>query len=648
MRRAVALAAAAALLLPAAASAHAFLLRSVPAAQSTVREAPDHVLLVFDEGVSPAHIDVTDAAGKSVRAGRPFQRSGRPAEIVVPLRHPLPKGGYVVRWSEVDRDDGHLISGAFSFGVGTPAPHVHASSGSSLRFGDSASRWLMLLGLLVAGGLVAFRRIVLRRPEPRFVAAAAAASAVTACGAAILLARQPTFLETRFDRTTFAGVFVALAAALLGLAALRVRGLVAVADVATVALLALPTLDGHAVAPGRPHALTVPSDLVHVLGASVWIGGVFALVALVPHVERSSAVRRFAPVALGAVAAIAVTGVLRAVVELHAVSQLWSTSYGRAILVKTALFLCVLGLAAVSRGRPGVRGIGVEAVLLFGLVAAVAVLVGLRPGRDVPPKAAAAGPPPFVTAAAVGPYAVGVSLAPEGGAVGATATVLGVEGPADGLDLRFGVAGRTAPARACGPGCYRATLPVARPTRLTVSIGKTTSSFRTPELWPAPSAGPAVARATATFRRLRTLTVVSRLSSAPGNETTTVYRMQAPNRLSGVERESGAAEIIIGARRWDRDSATAAWEESPAVVVRQPSVPWSPIVRNPHVVGDQVVGGRPATLVSFMDPQTPAWYTIAVDNATGRARFMDMIATAHFMHEEYRGFDVPLTIRPPR
>jgi hypothetical protein len=48
-----------------------------------------------------------------------------------------------------------------------------------------------------------------------------------------------------------------------------------------------------------------------------------------------------------------------------------------------------------------------------------------------------------------------------------------------------------------------------------------------------------------------------------------------------------------------------------------------------------------------MDPATPAWYTVAIDNATGRARFMDMIATAHFMHEEYRGFDAPLTIRPP-
>lgn len=633
---------------PASASAHAFLVRSIPAAHAVLRASPTRVLLVFDEGVVPAHVAVTDAAGRSVAAGRASQPSGKQTQIVVPLRPGLPKGGYVVRWSEVDRDDGHLISGIFSFGVGTGAPAVHGSSGSSLRAGDAAARWLMLLGLLVAAGVVCFRRAVWRHADRRFAVAAAAATAVAAAGAAILLARQPTFLATRFDETTLAGAIVAASAALLWLSTLRFPAALVAADAVTLALLALPTLDGHAVAPGRPHALTVPSDLIHVTGAAVWIGGVFALLALVPRADLGAAVRRFAPLAIGAVAAIAVTGVLRALVELHAVSQLWSTSYGRAILVKSGLFIGVLSLAALARGRPGARGIAGESVVLFALVAAVAVLVGLRPGRDVPPAPVPAGPPPFVTAAEVGPYAVAVSLVPAGPSVAATATVLGLDGPVRGLHLRIGVAGRTVAATACGSGCYRAALPVARPTRLTVTVGSTTSRFRTPDLWPAPSAGPALAKATATVRRLRTLTVRSRLASAPGNVTTTIYRMQAPNRISGVERRSGAAEIIVGGRRWDRDSAHGAWQESEAVPVRQPSVPWPPVVRDVHLVGDRIVRGRRAALVSFMDPSTPAWFTVAVDEATGRPLFMDMTATAHFMHEEYRGFDAPLSIRPPR
>src|SRR5262249_6160387 len=200
-----------------------------------------------------------------------------------------------------------------------------------------------------------------------------------------------------FEKVTFAGSIVALVAALLLFASLVWRPVLVVADVLALALLALPTLDGHAVAPGVSHWLSVPSDLVHVTGAAVWIGGVFSLLVLAPR----EAVRRFAPFAATAVVAIAITGVLRAITEPSSVSQLWTTSYGKAILVKSVLFLAVVGLAAAARGRPCRRSIAVESVLLFALVAAVAVLIGLRPGRDQLAQGAAPTQPAFVTAAPV-------------------------------------------------------------------------------------------------------------------------------------------------------------------------------------------------------------------------------------------------------
>jgi hypothetical protein len=45
---------------------------------------------------------------------------------------------------------------------------------------------------------------------------------------------------------------------------------------------------------------------------------------------------------------------------------------------------------------------------------------------------------------------------------------------------------------------------------------------------------------------------------------------------------------------------------------------------------------------------TPAWFTIHLDPNSGRTYAMDMIATAHFMREDYRGFNAPLAIVPPR
>jgi methionine-rich copper-binding protein CopC len=57
----------AALLLPAAASAHAYLVKTVPAASVTVNASPATVELTFDEAVEPrfALISVTDVSARS-------------------------------------------------------------------------------------------------------------------------------------------------------------------------------------------------------------------------------------------------------------------------------------------------------------------------------------------------------------------------------------------------------------------------------------------------------------------------------------------------------------------------------------------------------------------------------------------------------
>src|SRR6266705_1832719 len=107
-----------ALLLPAVAGAHAFLLRSEPAAGSELARAPRAVRLVFDEGVRPVPgIEVVRNGGGPVLAGRPFVPAGKPTEIVLPLRRHLEHGDYTVRWREIDVDDGHLIAGVFAFKV---------------------------------------------------------------------------------------------------------------------------------------------------------------------------------------------------------------------------------------------------------------------------------------------------------------------------------------------------------------------------------------------------------------------------------------------------------------------------------------------------------------------------------------------------
>jgi len=196
---------------------------------------------------------------------------------------------------------------------------------------------------------------------------------------------------TRFGLTIDIASAVAATGAAAAAIAIADRSAAPFGVVLAVALIPVPTVAGHALDPGRSW-IDVPIDLLHVLAAALWIGGLFALVLVAPRDGASpqllaAAARRFSKLALASVLVLAVTGAGRALAELSAVSQLWTTGYGRAILAKTGLFVVLLGLGALSRERvlAGVARLRnlmfVELAFALGIVVAVAVLTSLRPGR---------------------------------------------------------------------------------------------------------------------------------------------------------------------------------------------------------------------------------------------------------------------------
>ncbi len=194
-------------------------------------------------------------------------------------------------------------------------------------------------------------------------------------------------------------------AALLALALLAVLGRgrgtwLAVAGTGAAAAASLAWM-GHAAASESTTHLV--ADAIHALAAAGWIGALVALVALAG--ERSSASRaalhrallRFSAVGPALVAAIVLTGVVNAWVlvgpdELAAPP---TTPYGRALLLKLALFAAMLALAARNRWRltalagqsgtslaPLRRSLALETVAGFAVLATVAWL-----GTQVPPAA---------------------------------------------------------------------------------------------------------------------------------------------------------------------------------------------------------------------------------------------------------------------
>ena len=80
--------------LPSLASAHAYLIKTVPAASGVLDAPPPNVQLTYDEAVEPrfAIISVTSAAGRQETTG-PVRRSRAGLDtLVVPLRPGLPHG----------------------------------------------------------------------------------------------------------------------------------------------------------------------------------------------------------------------------------------------------------------------------------------------------------------------------------------------------------------------------------------------------------------------------------------------------------------------------------------------------------------------------------------------------------------------------
>jgi copper transport protein len=141
-----------------------------------------------------------------------------------------------------------------------------------------------------------------------------------------------------------------------------------VVGLATLAAIVVHVANGHAATSKWSSAITVTAQSAHFAAAGIWIGGLAALLLGLradaardragAARDRSGAVRRFAVVAAIGLIVVTATGILRTFSELRAFDELWSTGYGRAILVKLGLIAMIAGLAwptfaAAFRGRRG-------------------------------------------------------------------------------------------------------------------------------------------------------------------------------------------------------------------------------------------------------------------------------------------------------
>ncbi len=176
-----------------------------------------------------------------------------------------------------------------------------------------------------------------------------------------------------------AALIAAIAAALIAVIArvvLHPGWAAALLALALIAVLAQANT-GHSTQSGD-HDVAVDTMVFHLIGITVWIGGLVALVGLtrqkVPHLTVIA--QRYSTIALWAFVAVAVSGFGNAWIRITYLPDLWRTDYGRLVLLKAAL-LIALGVAGYLHRRrtlPAVATSGNRRPLIRLAVVEVAIM----------------------------------------------------------------------------------------------------------------------------------------------------------------------------------------------------------------------------------------------------------------------------------
>ena len=127
------------------------------------------------------------------------------------------------------------------------------------------------------------------------------------------------------------------------------------------ALALLPSLGGHT-SVQEPVAILLPSNILHVLAMSAWLGGIAVLVfalrtatsELAPEQRTpllAGTIARFSALATIALPVLILSGVVQSIIEVGSFPALLDTAFGRSVLIKIVVALAIVAIGFVNRQK---------------------------------------------------------------------------------------------------------------------------------------------------------------------------------------------------------------------------------------------------------------------------------------------------------
>lgn len=382
------------LLFPSISSAHAYIKKSTPYENEVIGKAPDKVTILFDEPIQKVFnsIQVFDSLGNRVDKKNGRINPKQPAILEAGLEKNLPDGTYRIEWKVIS-DDGHPVQGVIPFQIGTASSQqnqtvIHDQTKGYVPQADLIIiRWVQYISNAGFIGLFFFLLIVLPKEAAQMVSARksivklirfsffllslsillslplqATIETGSSWGSVFTIQKlQDVMVNTVFGHNWLIqiAILIILAITMIMLKADRGIWLYCLSFSLGLGLLMTKALTSHA-ASSTNKFFAVSLDFVHLLAASIWIGCLVGMVALLPMSRKNETkpiyieiIRRFWKWGIILVLLLAMTGIIGSLAYFPNLSSLFHTDYGKVLCSKVILFIIMLLFAAVNflKGR---------------------------------------------------------------------------------------------------------------------------------------------------------------------------------------------------------------------------------------------------------------------------------------------------------
>lgn len=351
---------------------HAVLLGSNPAAEASLDVSPKEIVLNFNENVGPIFVRVLDRTGQEVGAPGEWRVDGN--DVIMPLTAELPNGTYIATYRVISADT-HPVGGSVVFAVGEAVASMDevATAGgqtSGWVIPVAINRFLQYGAMMLAAGAALFA-VWMTVPGAveqsvfkmgRLSSTVAAITYVLALGfggAEMVLGGPAAFFS---PDAWSQGLGSTLGpSALIGIPGLLILiyafGKGPEGKSAPILLLgsgvsvASFLVTGHA-ATAPPVWMMAPVVAVHLFCAAFWLAALYPLAKTAQDSEVTQAgavMTQFSDRAVWTVCALFLSGAIITWIQVESPANLLSTDYGLRLAGKIAIFLALLGLAAINK-----------------------------------------------------------------------------------------------------------------------------------------------------------------------------------------------------------------------------------------------------------------------------------------------------------